>query len=84
MNYYVNECGKHIRQLRIQHGYTQEGLSKELRQYRIIGQERVASKFCVLTRRGFAAILAVLQEIATKSGCKISAKCRSFNCAMLP
>ena len=29
-------------------------------QYRIIGQERFASKFCVLTRCGFAAILDVL------------------------
>ena len=35
-------------------------------------------------RRGFAAILAVLQEIATKSEYKISAKRRSFNCAVLP
>ena len=50
-----------------------------LRQYRIMGQERFASKFCVLTRRGFAAILAVLQEIATKSGRRISAKRRSFS-----
>jgi hypothetical protein len=33
-------------------------------QYRIIEQERFVSKFCVLTRRGFAAILAVLQEIS--------------------
>ena len=31
-----------------------------LRQYRIIGQERFASKFCVLTRCGFAVILDVL------------------------
>ena len=31
-----------------------------LRQYRIIEQERFASKFCVLTRRGFAVILDVL------------------------
>ena len=35
-----------------------------LRQYRIIEQERFANKFCVLMRRGFAAILAVLQEIS--------------------
>ena len=31
-----------------------------LGQYRIIEQERFASKFCVLTRRGFAVILDVL------------------------
>ena len=31
-----------------------------VRQYRIIEQERFASKFCVLTRRGFAVILDVL------------------------
>ena len=31
-----------------------------IRQYRIIEQERFASKFCVLTRRGFAVILDVL------------------------
>ena len=49
-----------------------------------MGQERFASKFCVLTRRGFAAILAVLQEIATRSGRRISAKRRSFPCAVLP
>ena len=30
----------------------------------MIGQERFTSKFCVLIRRGFAAILCVLQEIA--------------------
>ena len=35
-------------------------LRLELRQYRIIEQERFASKFCVLTRRGFAVILNVL------------------------
>ena len=29
---------------------------REFRQYRIIGQERYASKFCVLTRRGVAFI----------------------------
>ena len=55
-----------------------------LGQYRIIEQERFANKFCVLMRRGFAAILAVLQEIATKSEYKISAKRRCFNCAVLP
>ncbi len=55
-----------------------------LRQFRIIGQERFVSKFCDLIRRGFEAILDVLQEIATKSECKISAKRRSFNCAVLP
>jgi hypothetical protein len=49
-----------------------------------MGQERFASKFRVLTRHGFAAILAVLQEIATKSGRRISAKRRSFHCAVLP
>lgn len=54
------------------------------RQYRIMKQERFASKFCALIRRGFAAILAVLQKITTKSGCKISAKRRSLNCAVLP
>ena len=31
-----------------------------IRQYRIIEQERFASKFCVLTKRGFAVILDVL------------------------
>ena len=55
-----------------------------LRQYRIIEQERFASKFCALIRHGFAAILDVLQKIVTKSGHKISAKRRSFNCAVLP
>ena len=55
-----------------------------LRQFRIIGQERFVSRFCDLIRRGFEAILDVLQEIATKSECKISAKRRSFNCAVLP
>ena len=30
-----------------------------IRQYRIIGQERFASKFCVLTRRGFAITLSM-------------------------
>jgi len=55
-----------------------------LRQFRIIGQERFVSKFCGLIRRGFEAILDVLQEIATKSECKISAKRGSFNCAVLP
>ncbi|MBS6457333.1 MAG: hypothetical protein KH544_04955 [Firmicutes bacterium] len=50
----------------------------------LIGQERFVSKFCDLIRRGFEAILDVLQEIATKSECKISAKRRSFNCAVLP
>ncbi len=40
------------------------------RQYRIMKQERFASKFCALIRRGFAAILAVLQKITTKSGAK--------------
>ena len=43
-------------------------LRLELRQYRIIEQERFVSKFCVLTRRG------LLCEIATKSGHKISRK----------
>ena len=54
------------------------------RQYRIMKQERFASKFCALIRRGFASILAVLQKITTKSGGKISAKRRSLNCAVLP
>ena len=49
-----------------------------------MGQERFASKFCVLTRRGFAAILTVLQEIATRSERRISAKRRSLPCAVLP
>ena len=35
-------------------------LPQKIGQYRIIGQERFASKFCVLTRRGFAVILDVL------------------------
>lgn len=30
MNYNMKECGNRIRQLRIQHGYTQEGFAKEL------------------------------------------------------
>ncbi|WP_418371912.1 hypothetical protein, partial [Agathobaculum butyriciproducens] len=48
------------------------------RQYHIIEQERFASKFCVLIRRGFAAILDVLQKNATTSGRKISVKRRSL------
>ncbi|WP_417104157.1 hypothetical protein, partial [Hominenteromicrobium sp.] len=54
------------------------------RQYRIIEQERFASKFRILIRRGFAAILCVLQKSATTSERKISAKRRSFNYAVLP
>lgn len=30
MNYDIKECGKRIRQLRNQHGYTQEGFAREL------------------------------------------------------
>lgn len=30
MSYDMKECGKRIQQLRIQHGYTQEGFAKEL------------------------------------------------------
>ena len=54
------------------------------RQYRIIWQERFARIFCLRMRRVFAAILDVLQESATKSGGKISAKRRRHNCAVLP
>ena len=36
------------------------GILGYLRQHRIIEQERFASKFCILTRRGFAVILNVL------------------------
>ena len=36
------------------------------------------SEFCVLMKRGFVAILAVLQEIGTKSEHKICTKRRSF------
>ena len=39
------------------HPRREERCIKQLRQYRIIGQERFASKFCALIRRGFAAIL---------------------------
>lgn len=42
------------------------------------------SEFCVLMKRGFVAILAVLQEIGTKSEHKIFTKRRRFNCAVLP
>lgn len=31
MNYDLKECGRRIRQLRIQHGYTQEGFARELK-----------------------------------------------------
>lgn len=30
MNYDLKECGRRIRQLRVQHGYTQEGFAREL------------------------------------------------------
>ena len=56
----------------------------ELGQYRIIWQERFARIFYIRMRRVFAAILDVLQENGTKSGCKISAKRRRHNCAVLP
>ena len=39
-------------------------------QYRIIGQERFASKFCVLTRRGFAAILSYCKKSQQSQGTK--------------
>ena len=50
----------------------------------MIWQERFARIFCVRMRRVFAAILDVLQENATKSGGKNSAKRRRHNCAVLP
>ena len=39
-----------------------------LRQYRIIGQERFASKFCALIRRGFAAILTYCKKSQRNQG----------------
>ena len=56
----------------------------DLRQYRIIRQNRLARKFCALMRRNCTAILDALQAIATKSGRKIAAKRRRCNCAVLP
>ena len=41
-----------------------------IRQYRIIGQERFASKFCVLTRRGFEAILSYCKKSQQSQGTK--------------
>lgn len=41
-------------------GWEMYPLKADIRQYRIIEQERFASKFCVLTRRSFAVILDVL------------------------
>ena len=43
---------------------------KSLGQYRIIGQERFASKFCVLTRRGFEAILSYCKKSQQSQGTK--------------
>ncbi len=55
-------------------------------QYRIIKQERFASKFYGLTRRGFAVILdrTAAKSQQSQGMKKISAKRRSFNCAVLP
>ena len=55
-----------------------------LRYHRKIRQEQFANKFCVLIRRGFAAILCVLQKVGTTSGHKIFAKCRRRNCSVMP
>ena len=43
-------------------------LTGVLRQYRIIRQERFASKFCALIRRGFAAILSYCKKSQRNQG----------------
>ena len=49
-----------------------------IRQYRIIGQERFASKFCVLTRRGFEAILSYCKKSQQSQGSKFPQSAAAF------
>ena len=51
---------------------------RNLRQYRIIGQERFASKFFVLTRRGFEAILSYCKKSQQSQGAKFPQSAAAF------
>ena len=61
-------------------------VSHILRQYRIIGQERFASKFCVLTRRGFEAILSYCKKSQQSQGTKFPQSAAAFivRCCLKP
>ncbi len=51
---------------------------RNLRQYHIIGQERFASKFFVLTRRGFEAILSYCKKSQQSQGAKFPQSAAAF------